>query len=56
VILAGLVGRFDGGEGGKGEWLELFGTDRSDVEIVRDLVTENIRDGSLGVRVLVKGD
>jgi cytochrome P450 len=56
VILAGLVGRFDGCEGGEREWLELFGTDRSDVEIVRDLVTENIRDGSVGVRVLVKGD
>lgn len=61
VILAGLFGRFDGpdqeedGEGGEGEWLELFETDRRDVEIVRDLVTENVWDGSLGIRVLVKG-
>ncbi|KAE9364044.1 cytochrome P450 [Stipitochalara longipes BDJ] len=56
VILAGLFGRFDGGEGGEGgEWLQLYKTDLTDVEIVRDLVTENIRDGSVGVRVLVKG-
>jgi cytochrome P450 len=54
VILAGLFGRFGGGEG-QGERLELYETDRGDVEIVRDLVTENIRDGSVGVRVVVKG-
>jgi cytochrome P450 len=69
VLLAGIFGRFDGpdgvlagsqegveGEGGKrvGEWLELFETDRSDVEAVRDLVSENVRDGSEGVRVVVK--
>jgi len=55
VILAGLFGRFDGEEGGE-ERLVLFGTDRTDVEIVRDLVTESIRDRSLGVRVLVQGN
>jgi cytochrome P450 len=57
VILAGLFGRFDcAGEKGKGgEWLELYETDRGDVEMVRDLVTEGLRDGSVGVRVLVKG-
>jgi cytochrome P450 len=54
VLLAGIFGRFDA-VGGKGEGLELYGTDRGDVEIVRDLVTENVRDGSLGVRVLVRG-
>ncbi len=58
IILAGLFGRFDGpGDEQKkgGEWLELYETDRGDVEIVRDIVTENIRDASVGVRVLVKG-
>jgi cytochrome P450 len=61
VLLAGIFGRFDGpGEEGRGErrggeWLELFETDRGDVEIVRDLVTENVRDGSEGVRVVVRG-
>jgi cytochrome P450 len=61
IILAGLFGRFDGPGGGDGkkrvgETLELYETDRSDVEIVRDFVTENIRDASLGVRVVVKGN
>jgi cytochrome P450 len=57
VILAGLFGRFDcvQDKGRRGEWLELYGTDRGDVEMVRDLVTEGFRDGSVGVRVLVKG-
>jgi hypothetical protein len=63
VILAGLFGRFDcqGGERGegkargRGEWVELYKTDRGDVEMVRYLVTDGIRDGSVGVRVLVKG-
>jgi len=53
VILAGLFGRFDG-EVGEGDKLVLFETERGDVDIVRDLVTEGIKDGSLGVRVLVK--
>jgi cytochrome P450 len=59
VILAGLFGRFDGPDGrdrkkAGGERLELFKTGRGDVETVRDFVTENIRDGSVGVRVMVK--
>ena len=55
VLLAGIFGRLDGKQGKGEEWLELFETDRSDVDIVRDLVTENVRDGSEGVRVVVKG-
>lgn len=57
LILAGLFGRFDIWDGTgeqKTGTLELFETTRADVDIVRDLVTENVRDGSLGVRVLVK--
>lgn len=53
IILAGIFSKYD--VGGNGKRLQLYGTDRGDVEIVRDLVTENVRDGSLGVRVVVKG-
>jgi cytochrome P450 len=58
IILAGLFGRFDVWDGSgeqKGLTLELFRTTREDVDIVRDLVTENVKSGSLGVRILVKG-
>jgi hypothetical protein len=61
-------GRFDGEGGavptgphgeGKGEkgkkWLELWKTDRGDVELVRDFVTEDLRKGSVGVRILLRG-
>jgi cytochrome P450 len=54
VLLAGIFGRFDE-VGGEGEALELFGTERGDVEIVRDLVTENVRGGSVGVMVRARG-
>jgi len=56
ILLAGLFRRYDGLRGdGKGLELELYRTTREDVDMVRDLVTENLRDGSLGVRVMVKG-
>lgn len=57
IILAGLFGRFDVWDGTgeqKSLTLELFKTTREDVDIVRDLVTENVKNDSLGVRVLVK--
>ncbi|PVH72518.1 putative P450 monooxygenase [Cadophora sp. DSE1049] len=58
IILAGLFGKFDVWDG-TGEQnsltLELFKTTREDVDIVRDLVTENVKNDSLGVRVMVKG-
>lgn len=57
IILAGLFGKFDVWDGTgeqKSMTLELFNTTREDVDIVRDLVTENVKNDSLGVRVLVK--
>lgn len=57
IILAGLFGKFDVWDG-TGEQnsltLELYKTTREDVEIVRDLVTENVKNDSLGVRVIVR--
>ena len=58
IILAGLFEKYDAWDW-SGEQdahtLELFHTTREDVDTVRDLVTENLKVGSLGVRVLVKG-
>lgn len=58
IILAGLFLRYDGWDGTgeqKGATLELWGTTGEDVEIVRDLVTENLKSDTLGVRVMVRG-
>lgn len=38
----------------KSATLELFETTREDVDIVRDLVTENVKNDSQGVRVLLR--
>ncbi len=57
MILAGLFRRYDGSDGTeKGSpTLELFQTTSEDVEIVRDLVTENRKESSKGVRIMVRG-
>ena len=57
LILAGLFGKYDVWDGTgkqKSLTLELFKTTREDVDIVRDLVTENVKNDSLGVRVVGK--
>ena len=58
MILAALFRAYDGWDGTgkqKGSTLELFETTSGDVEIARDLVTENMKADSQGVRVTVRG-
>lgn len=58
IILAGLFKKFDAWDGTgeqKSMTLELFETTRDDIDIVRDLVTEGVKEGSLRVRVRVRG-
>lgn len=58
MILAALFRAYDGWDGTgkqKGLTLELFETTSGDVEIARDLVTENMKADSQGVRVAVRG-
>jgi cytochrome P450 len=63
LIIAGFFGKFGGiGSKGEKEWrlegekgvLELFGTDVGDVRICGDNFFPLVKEGSLGVRVLIK--
>lgn len=57
TILASIFRKYDSYYGtGKqtGPTLELFETTKDDVEMVADHVTPYVRDGSLGVRVIIR--
>lgn len=60
MILASLFRRYDVWDDKTEEQrsslaLELFQTTREDIDIVRDLVTENVKPDSKGVRVVIRG-
>ncbi|KAH8803014.1 cytochrome P450 [Xylogone sp. PMI_703] len=58
MILAALFRKFDAWDGTgeqKGFTIELFKTTREDVTVARDLVTENMKANSVGVRAVVRG-
>lgn len=46
--------RFDGTGKQSGPTLELYETNRGDVDMAADFVTAFVRDGSKGVRVIVR--
>lgn len=58
MVLACMFRRYDGWDERKEKkslTLELFQPSREDVEVARDLVTENTKAGSKGVWVVIRG-
>lgn len=57
TIIGGIFRKYnlyDGTDNQTGPSLELYRTDRSDVDMVADFVTPFVRDDSLGVRLMVR--
>jgi hypothetical protein len=57
MLLAGLFRRYDVWDKSREQkllTLELFQTTRDDIDIARDLVTENMKADSQGVRLMIR--